>query len=233
VHFFIQAHCLTRALSVASSHPNTTGHAPESVQSHLSQIQGNVVKKSLFVKTAVALALAAPLLASAESQLVVGGNNSAAARLDFRVVVPRVLLLQVGTVGSVDLVEFDLGTNEPGTGTPVGRTGGAAVPVRVLGNNGPITLAVTNSGDLTTGTAGETIPWTQIAVTSTSTSGSPIPHPSAAFNGNTVLTTTAGKVTNSQANWTFNYLNNLTVPAGTYGGVNTNNGRVTYTASML
>jgi len=190
------------------------------------------VKKSLFVKTAVALALAAPLLASAESQTVVG-NGSATARLDFRVVVPRVLLLQVGSLTSVDLVEFDLGTNEPGTGVAVGRTGGAAVPVRVLGNNGPITLAVTNSGDLNTGTAGETIPWTEIAVTSTSVSGSPIPHPSATFNGNTVLTTTNGKVTNSQANWSFTYSNTLTVPAGTYGGANINNGRVTYTASML
>ena len=41
------------------------------------------------------------------------------------------------------------------------------------------------------------------------------------------------KVTNVGSTWTFAYKNTNTVPAGTYGGVNTNNSRVTYTASVL
>ena len=48
----------------------------------------------------------------------------------------------------------------------------------------------------------------------------------------TVLPTTAGKITSSEAQWTFSYLNNTIPAAGTYGGANLNNGRVTYTASL-
>jgi len=40
------------------------------------------------------------------------------------------------------------------------------------------------------------------------------------------------KVTNLQSTWTYAYLNPATAAAGTYGGVNTNNGRVTYTAAI-
>jgi hypothetical protein len=193
------------------------------------------MKKTLFLKTALAIALVMPLLASAESALTVG-PGAATARLDFRVVIPRVLLLQVGDVGAgINLVDFDLGLIQPGAGgAGVARTNGAAIPVRVLGNNGVITLTVSNTGDLTNGVAGETIPWTEITVTSAVTSGGAIPHPSAAFNSGAALPVTAGtKITSSEANWTFNYANTQVVPAGTYGGANTNNGRVIYTATML
>jgi hypothetical protein len=54
------------------------------------------MKKAMLLKTAIAVAIAAPLLASAESQLAVG-SGAATARLDFRVVIPRVLFLAVGT----------------------------------------------------------------------------------------------------------------------------------------
>ena len=40
-------------------------------------------------------------------------------------------------------------------------------------------------------------------------------------------------VVNRDAKWTFTYLNQNVVSAGTYGGVNTNNSRITYTASIL
>jgi hypothetical protein len=42
-----------------------------------------------------------------------------------------------------------------------------------------------------------------------------------------------GRVVNQAAVWTYTYLNDGIVPAGTYGGVNAQNGRVTYTATML
>jgi len=188
-------------------------------------------------KTLLALALAAPLSGFAESNVTFapGGNVptpiEAEARLDFRVVIPRVLLLQVGSLnGTVDLVEFDLGTTEPGSGTPVGRTNGAEIPVRVLGNNGQVSLLVENTGDLSDG-AGNSIPWTQIAVTSTTVTGGGVPHPAPNFDGST-LVPVAGSITNSTANWGFEFANTAVLAAGSYGGVNTNNGRVTYTASM-
>jgi hypothetical protein len=34
------------------------------------------------------------------------------------------------------------------------------------------------------------------------------------------------------AKWAYTYLNATVPPAGSYGGVNVNNGRVTYTASV-
>ncbi len=37
---------------------------------------------------------------------------------------------------------------------------------------------------------------------------------------------------NQDAQWTYSYDNTDVVPAGIYGGVNANNGRVTYTASL-
>jgi hypothetical protein len=46
------------------------------------------------------------------------------------------------------------------------------------------------------------------------------------------LTAPASKTITADAKWTFSYANALTVPGGTYGGVNTNNSRVTYTATM-
>ncbi len=190
-------------------------------------------RSSLFLKSALALTMAIPMLASAESNLVINGSP-ATARLDFRVVIPQVLLLQVGSTGAnnVDLVEFSLPTTTTlGDNNPVGRTNGGAVPVRVLGNNGAITLAVSNTGDLSNG-AGDSIPWTSIGVSSAPVSGGGVPHPAASFSGSTVLPTTAGKITSSEAQWTFSYLNNIVPAAGSYGGVNTNNGRVTYTASM-
>lgn len=192
------------------------------------------MKKAFVLKSALALAMVSPMLASAESNLVINGSP-ATARLDFRIVIPQVLLLQVGSTGAnnVDLIEFNLPTTTTlGDSTsPVARTNGGAVPVRVLGNNGAITLAVSNTGDLSNG-AGDSIPWTSIGVTSAPVSGGGVPHPATSFSGSTVLPTTGGKITDSQAQWTFSYLNNIVPAAGAYGGVNSNNGRVTYTASM-
>ena len=52
-----------------------------------------------------------------------------------------------------------------------------------------------------------------------------------AEDGNVALTAVGG-VVNQDAKWTYQYANSAIVPADTYGGVNTNNGRVTYTASL-
>lgn len=193
------------------------------------------MKKSLLVKTAVALALATPLLASAESNINIGGApNTATARLDFRVIIPRVLLLQVGTLGAnnIDLVEFNLGTIEPGAGGQVNRTNGAAIPVRLVGNAGNIGLTATTTGALSDG-AGNTISFAKI---SAATSDNLLPHPAlvdGAVGAPTPIVPNVGtRVTDLSANWTFQYLNDTVVAAGTYGGVGTNNGRVTYTASM-
>ena len=191
----------------------------------------------MFVKSAVALALAAPLLASAESQLVVG-TGSASARLDFRVVVPRVLFLGVGTGAgaltastTIDTVTFDYSSNPAalGTGAAAGAITGNVVPVRVLGNNGQVTLTANTTGALTNATA-DTIPWSEISATSSLAAlPSPVIPNTGAGTASNVTLSSGTRITDRTANWTFSYANSAVVAPGTYG---TTNGRVTYTAAM-
>ncbi len=188
---------------------------------------------SLLLKSALALALASPLLASAESQLVVGAG-SATARLDVRVVIPRVLFLAVGTGSAglatnatIDTLTFDY-TATPaavGSGTP---SAGQDVNVRVRGNNGQVVLTASTTGALTNATA-DTIPWSQISATSNLAA---LPSPVIPLTGTGAgsnVTINSGRVTDRTAVWTYTYANDAVVAPGTYG---TTNGRVTYTASM-
>jgi hypothetical protein len=191
------------------------------------------VSKKLVLKSLAAIAMAFPLLASAESQLTVG-TGSAAAKLDFRVVIPRVLFLGVGTGSAssplatdttVNEVVFDY-TNNPlavNTGAAASTITGNMVPVRVFGNNGAVTITSTNSGNLVNGaTPADTIAFTQISTASSNEADFPAP----AANGGVVVPTRTGKVTRQAADWTFTYLNTVDAAAGTYTG------RVTYTATM-
>lgn len=191
------------------------------------------MKKNLFIRSALALAVAAPLMAHAESELVIG-TGSAAAELELRVVIPRVLFLGVGTGAAtlatnttVDELTFDYSTNplDVGTGAAAGSitstspSGTASIPVRVFGNNGQVTITATNPLTLTSGT--DSIPFTELSVTS---SNADLDAPD--FSGGTSLPTLAGRVTNHTANWTYSYANATTPAFGTYEG------RVTYTATM-
>ena len=201
-----------------------------------------------------------PMLAQAESTFVspatsgVGGST-AAARLDFTIVIPQVLFLRVGassgntatdpTISSIlfTVPGANIGNNVPVVGTG-GDIGAGAVTVRVYGNGGNISLNSAVTGPLTTGVVGETIPWSQIIVTpgalGATTSGftnAAITHP--AFNttnvgtGTATTLTAAAKVVRVEGSWTYTYQNAAAVAAGTYGGTVANNGRVTYTATQL
>lgn len=195
------------------------------------------MKKALLLKSTLALALATPLLASAESQLITGAG-SAVARLDFRVVVPRVLFLGVGTGAAgltnnttIDTVTFDYTSNPAavGTGAAAGAITGNVVPVRVVGNNGQVSLTAATTGALTNATA-DTIPWSEITATSSLAAlPSPVIPATGTGAGSNVTLSSGTKITDRTANWTFSYANTAVVAPGTYG---TTNGRVTYTASM-
>lgn len=194
--------------------------------------------KKLALVSVLALSSLLGATAHAESSLVVG-SGSAIADLKFKVVIPRVLFLGVGTGAATlvassakDTLSFDYSTNAAtiGTGVPAasitndssGAFAGSVVPVKVFGNGGQITLTTTNPSDLTN-TSGDTIPFSQISAI-TSVAGLPVP----ALSGGTSapVLTTGTKVTNQSANWTFAYANTVTPAAGTYTGT------VTYTASM-
>jgi len=211
--------------------------------------------KHLLLTATVVVALA-PFAVQAESNFVTStGALSASAKLDFKVVVPKVLFLQVGAGTNmadnttVNKVSFDVPAASLGNSTAVAGTGGdlagGGVTVRVLGNSGTVTLTNATTGQLSSGVAGNpTVPWTDIvvtpgALTSTTTgyTNAAIAHPpfnNAAGGGAsataTTLTASAGLV-RREGSWTFAYANTATLPAGTYGDTVGNNGRVTYTAT--
>ena len=198
--------------------------------------------RNIFLKSAVALAVGLPLLASAESNFTTGAGTplTATAKVDFTIIIPKFISLRVGTAGAgnIDLITFtvpaaSIGAGGAGIAGTGGDLTGGVVTAKVAGNNGQVTLTSTALGALTNATA-DTIAYTQITTTAAiNTSATALPAP-VLTNGTSanVLPTLAGKITNQDAKWTYNYANTNVVAAGTYGGVGVNNGRVTYTASM-
>jgi hypothetical protein len=196
---------------------------------------------------AAALVLTAPVLANAASTITTGTATplTASAQLDFQVVVPKVLFLQVGAGSlmgantTVNQIAFTVPGGTIGNGTAVvasaasGDLGNGVVTARVVGNNGNVTLSSTTTGALTDA-AGDTLSYTQIGTAATAgATGNLLLPPALADAATTTETLTAVKnVVNMDAKWTFSFLNTAVVPPGTYGGVNANNSRVTYTASM-
>ena len=215
--------------------------------------------KKLALIAALGTLLSIPMLSHAESNVATAASGalSASAKVDFRVKIPKVLFLRVGTGANtlannttVDLIDFDVPAANVGDGSSIAATAASgdltngAVTVRVFANGGnSATLNSTTTGQLNNG-AGDTIPWTEIVASATplavATPGytnAAIVHP--AFNnggsggaGTATPLTGAGKVIRAESKWTFAYATTAPVPAGTYGGVNVQNGRVTYTASQ-
>ncbi len=215
-----------------------------------------MIKHAALLLATVACA-AFSTLAHAESNVVTTGN--AAAHLDFKVTIPAVLFLRVGTGAlptamanntTIDLIDFTVPSANVGDGTSIAASATAgdltngAVTVRVYGNGGNgATLNSTTTGQLTSA-AGDTIPWTQITATAAALTATTagytntgITHPT--FNngasggsGTATALTGAGKLVRAESKWTFAYNNTAVYPAGTYGGANTQNGRVTYTLSQ-
>jgi hypothetical protein len=199
-----------------------------------------------------AASLMLPIMAVAESNVQTGAATAtpgATAHVDFSIVIPQVLYLRVGTGSSyttgvytanatVDQIVFSPTSAQVGNGTAISGTGGdltgGVETAAVVSNFGNVTLNATASGALIDGT-GDSIPFTQITTTaSTLTSATALPAPvlTNTTSANVVLTAPATKVIVQDAKWTYHYANTAAVPGGIYGGVNVNNSRVVYTATM-
>lgn len=182
------------------------------------------MKKALLLKSTLALALASPLLASAESQLVTG-TGTATARLNLQVVIPGFIALKVGTgailsnTNTVDLVNFVVTDAQATTDASIAATTGGVVQVALQSNIGNVNFSSSGAA-LTSGP--DSIPLSRIAVASSGT----LAHP--AFGAAaTSVTPTAGRIINRSGDWTFSYNHQgqtAPVGAGTYTTV------VTYTA---
>ncbi len=196
--------------------------------------------------------LTLPLVASAESNVQTGAATAspgATAHVDFQITIPKVLYLRVGTGSlyttgvlsanaAVDQIQFAPSAATLGNGTAVVGTGGdltgGVETAAVVSNSGNVTLNATAAGALSDGGT-NTIAFTQITTTSsTLTSATALPAPTLTngVSANVVLTAPANKVINQDAKWTFAYANTALPAAGTYGGVNVNNSRIVYTATM-
>jgi len=211
------------------------------------------MRTSFVIKGVLAAAAAAvPLLCQAESNVQTGAATAApgaTAHVDFQITIPKILYLRVGngssyttgvltSVGTVDLVQFAPAAAVVGNGTAVAGTGGdltnGVETAAIVSNSGNVTLNATAGGALSDG-AGDSIPFTQITTTaSTLNSATPLPAPVLAngTSANVVLVAPATKIIQQDAKWTYAYANTTSPPAGTYGGVNVQNGRVVYTATM-
>ena len=206
-----------------------------------------ISKRILGAAFAIAGMAAIPSGAHAESQFVTGTGTplTASAKLDFTITIPKFVYVRIGTGTNVannttvdNLVytvpAANVGDSSAITGTGGDLTGGK-VTARVIGNNGTIAFSSTTLGAMNNG-AGDSISWSQMDVAvATNTSATALSHPTLVDGSTTSITLTpniGSKVTALDAQWTFTYKNENVVPAGTYGGVNTQNGRVTYAVSM-
>jgi hypothetical protein len=196
---------------------------------------------------AVAGISAIPAAANAESRFVTGSASplTASANLDFTVTIPKFVYVRIGTgadlanSNAVDSLMFSVPAANIGDGTAIAGTGGdltgGQVTARVIGNNGTIAFSSTTLGPLSNG-VGDTISWSQMDVAvAANTTATALNHPTLADGTTTSINlapTSGSKITNLDAKWTFTYRNQNVAPAGTYGGVNANNGRVVYAVSM-
>jgi hypothetical protein len=177
--------------------------------------------------------------ALAESNL---GSSSASASLDFQVVIPGIVFLQVGTgtfqadVDTVNRIVFNLDAADlVATDTPKAATSGSdgtnpagTVSVRVWGNIGELQLRSTATA-LADG-AGNTIPWSQLTVVAAGNGANTnfVPHSAFAADGqmSVLLIPNGGsRVVNRQGTWAYTYANGMQPAQGTYDG------RVTYTVA--
>lgn len=199
--------------------------------------------KQVLTYTALSAALFAAQGALAESNTATGaGALSSAAKVDIQVVIPRFLQFQVGTAGAtVDQITFNMSAAAASVGNSVaqngtgGNLGAGAVTVNVKANSGQVTITPTNNSaglGLGNGTAGQTIPYTEILTASNA--AATLPAPTLSNAGGTAVTPSlsSGAVTNRTATWTYSYANTAVPNAGTYGtGGTATGGRVTYTAT--
>ncbi len=160
------------------------------------------------------------------------GAMSATARLDFQILVPKILYLKVGTAGAaIDTVQFSVGltgitvpTNDavfagPPSGAFTTTATGNAVGVNLWTNNGSATLGCAGAA-LTSGS--NSIALTAITVTNAAAGG--LAHPGGSLACTTANRGSAG-FNNLSDTWTFAYAPATLPAAGNYTT------QVTYTAT--
>ncbi len=144
--------------------------------------------------------------AAAESTLFEDAELPVArASVDFKIVIPKVIFLAVGTGAA-----------------------GNVLPVRVAGNSGTITLAATADDAIDNG--GGTIGLTQFDATSSDARN--LPPPVINDIGGATVALSSGKITDRKANWTYRYAAAAEAAPGADRARAAHTAGITYTASM-
>ncbi len=216
------------------------------------------MRTSTVIKALLAATAVTPLLCQAESTFNSTGAapSTATAHVDFQITIPKFIFLRVGTGtgavnaagifttapatnGAVDQITWAPAAGTLGNGVALAGTGGdltGGVETAVLvANNGTVTLTSSTAGALNDGAAGDTISYTTITTTAShNNTATTLGAPALADGATTTVTLNPapGKVVDQDAKWAYTWANNTIPAAGVYGGVNTNNSRVTYTASV-
>jgi hypothetical protein len=201
-------------------------------------IVNNIYKQLVTAALLATAALPGTLMAEAASDS--GATPlSAAARLDFQINIPGILRFRVGSdAGTIDLVQFSPSAANLGDDSDIAGTGGdltgGEVTVDLFSNAGQITITPTNNSGgagLDNG-LGDNISYDEILTASSDAAVLPVPVLSDAGGTTSQPPPTSGlRVTNLTESWTYTYDNTDVYPEGTYGGINTQGGRVTYTAA--
>jgi hypothetical protein len=212
---------------------------------------------STVIKALLAATAVTPLLCHAESNLQTGAGSplTATAHVDFQITIPKFLFLRVGngtgainaagvfstapvTNAAIDPITWAPTAAQVGTGAQAGTggdLGGGTETAIVVANNGTVTLTSATGGALNDGAAGDTISWSQITTNATHNNTlATLQAPTLldVGSGTVTINPAPGKVVAQDAKWAYTYANATVPPAGSYGGVGINNGRVTYTASV-
>jgi hypothetical protein len=195
------------------------------------------------------LAAVLPVPAPAETGNTAGGSAAnATARVDFRVVIPKFLRLQVGSAGgAVDRIDMAPGPAQLATSpsTTVGGTGGlggGAVAVRVQAAPGPDVVNLTyrttdetGAGRAALSDGANSVPWNTVKVATGGASAASLAHPVALADGSatevgvvTPVPEVAG-IIDLNATWTYSWNDGgVSFPASASGGYT---GRVAYKLS--
>ncbi len=148
-HHRVHVSCVGKVGAVDTHYPNESEYA----------VMNTNLRKNL-LKAAVAVAVAAPLFASAESNFTTGAGTpiTATARLDFQIVIPKILFLQVGTGtlnaanAAINQIAFTVPGANVGDSSVIsasagsGDLGNGVVTAKVTGNNGTIAFSSTTLG---------------------------------------------------------------------------------------
>jgi hypothetical protein len=208
------------------------------------------MRTSTVIKALLAVTAVTPLLCHAESTFTNGAASplTATAHLDFAITIPKFIFVRINsgtgngsvgwaTGGTIDQIAWAPTPAQLGTG-PLAATSGGDIAVgtstaAVAGNSGNIIFGTTTTGTLND-TTGDSISFATISVPTPAhlSTATTLAFPGLADAATTNITLTAvGKIVQQDAKWTWSYSNVAVIPQGTYGGVNTNNSRVTFTAS--